>query len=51
MEPSQIGKLRHHAVTLACELQRPPTKKELKDRFDPPKPPISMSVHRSFPSC
>jgi hypothetical protein len=29
-----IGKLLDHALMLACELQRPPTKKELKDQFD-----------------
>ena len=32
--PSQIDKLYGHAVALAVELERPPTKKELKDRFD-----------------
>jgi hypothetical protein len=32
--PSQIGELRDHLMDLAVELQRPPSKKELKDRFD-----------------
>lgn len=32
--PSKNDKLYGHAVALAVELQRPPTKKELKDRFD-----------------
>ena len=32
--PTQIGELRHHAVMLAVELQRPPSKKELKEKFD-----------------
>jgi hypothetical protein len=36
--PGKIGKLRHHAVTLAGELGCPPSKKELKDRFDSPLP-------------
>jgi hypothetical protein len=36
---SQIVKLRDHAVSLAAELQRPPSKKELKDRFDSTLPP------------
>ena len=31
---SQIDKLYGHAVALAVELERPPTKKELKGRFD-----------------
>jgi hypothetical protein len=34
--PRQIGELRDHALDLACDLQRPPSKKELKDQFDPP---------------
>jgi len=33
--PSQIEKLRHHALMLACELQRPPYKSELRQDFDP----------------
>ena len=37
--PSQIVKLHDHAVSLAAELQRPPSKKELKDRFDSTLPP------------
>jgi hypothetical protein len=32
--PSKNDKLYGHAAALAVELQRPPTKKELKDRFD-----------------
>jgi hypothetical protein len=41
--------LRHHAVMLACELQRPPSKKELKARFDPPlsKRPSPLVDHQS----
>ena len=34
--PNQIGELRDHALDLAVDLQRPPSKKELKDQFDPP---------------
>jgi hypothetical protein len=37
--PTQIGELRYHARNLAVELQRPPYKKELKDRFEQPLPP------------
>jgi hypothetical protein len=33
--PGEIDKLLGNAVMLACELQRPPSKKELKNRFDP----------------
>jgi hypothetical protein len=40
--PSQIEKLRHHALMLARDLQRPPSKKELKDRFDPRLPPYQV---------
>jgi hypothetical protein len=44
--PSQIVKLCDHALTLASELQRPPSKKELKDRFDSTLPP-QYPVHPS----
>src|SRR4029077_11986964 len=43
---SQIVKLCDHAVYLAAELQRPPSKKELKDRFDSTLPP-DHPVHPS----
>jgi hypothetical protein len=44
--PSKSVKLCDHAEYLAAELQRPPTKKELKDRFDstlPPQYPLESS--------
>ena len=44
--PRQIEKLRHHALMLAVDLQRPPSKKELKDRFDSTLPP-QYPVHPS----
>jgi hypothetical protein len=36
--PQALDSLGDHAWLLANELQRPPSKKELKDRFDPPTP-------------
>jgi hypothetical protein len=33
--PRDIERLRWHATVLACDLQRPPSKKELKQRHDP----------------
>jgi hypothetical protein len=44
--PSQIVKLRHLALMLAVKLQRPPSKKELKDRFDSTLPP-DHPIHES----
>ena len=33
--PQDIDKLQEHAMTLAAELQRPPTKAELRKRYNP----------------